>query len=722
MVSAADILNASILIVDDLEFNASVLDRMLRNAGYTSVASTKNPLEVCALHRENHYGLILLDIQMPGMDGFQVMEGLKGIELDDYIPVIVITAQPDYKLRALQLGAKDFISTPFDRAEVLARVHNMLEVRLLYRQLEHYNEVLKRSEATSRALINATTESAMLVDENGTVIAINEVGAHRLRCEQDEVIGRNFYELLPPDIAKSRELSVRQVFESGKAVHLQDVHDGIHFDINQYPVLDDSGKVVNLAVYAADVTEQLQLQGIDQLFHHIDQQVLRGQSIDETFEYICCAEVTRIFDYQYAWIGHKEEEGIVSICAGAGPAMKYRDELERIEVRWDGTPQDKDPAGVTIRTGKTQVFKLSDAGFQPWHEAAKRHKLNAILGLPLIIRGEIYGAFMLCSQNEHSFDPPNVLQRLSGIARRICVALETARDQQQLMLLSTALSTTANGVFITDKTGRIQWVNKAFSALTGYSEMEALGSTPHILNSGKQDSAFYEKLWQTILRGEVWRDEVEERRKDGSEFFVRQTVTPIRDANGELSHFIAILEDISAEKVAEARIEYMAHFDFLTNLPNRALFLDRLHQTLASARRENHPVALMFLDLDRFKSVNDTLGHHAGDLLLQQVAVRLRACVRESDTVARLAGDEFTVILPEIVVREDAVRVAKKIIAAFATPFDLEGHEVSSSTSIGIALFPKDANDEEGLLKQADAAMYAAKEDGRNKFAFHDQE
>ncbi|WP_173066196.1 PAS domain S-box protein [Sulfurimicrobium lacus] len=577
---------------------------------------------------------------------------------------------------------------------------------------------LQRSEGTSRALINATMETAILLDEEGTIIAINEVGAHRLLKEQHEIVGANFYALLPPDLAQSRKSFAAKVFQSGTAAHFQDIRDGIRFDINAYPVFDADGKVVNLAVYAADVTEQYQLQGVDQLQHGIDQQVLRGQSIQQIFEFIC-VEVARIFGYPYIWLGRKEPQGVVTIMADAGPACGYRGELESVGVRWDDTPQGKGPTGTTIRTGQAQVFNLSDAGFQPWRDSARRHNLKAILGLPLIIRGEIYGAFTVYSQHEHSFDDPDVLQHLSGIASRICVALETARDQQQVMLLSTALSATANGVFITDNSGRILWLNKAFTVLTGFGERDALGATPRILNSGKQDSTFVEKMWRDILRGDVWRNEMVDRRKDGSEFFVRQTITPMRDAHGAVSHFIAILEDISAEKEAEARIEHMAHYDSLTNLPNRALFLDRLRQTLASAKRASHPGALMFLDLDRFKSVNDTLGHHAGDVLLQQAATRIRACVRESDTVARLAGDEFTVILPEITVEEDAARVAEKILAVFAPPFDLDGHEVFISTSIGIALFPRDAADEDKMLKRADVAMYAAKAEGRNKFAFY---
>jgi diguanylate cyclase (GGDEF)-like protein/PAS domain S-box-containing protein len=576
---------------------------------------------------------------------------------------------------------------------------------------------LQHSEATSRALINATSETAILLDEIGTVVAINGVGAHRLGSEQAEMIGRNFYDFLPPDIAESRREFAKQAFLSGKAAQLHDIRNGTHFINNIYPVFDADGKVENIAVYAADVTERLQLQGIDQLFFAINQHVLHGQSIYELFQYIC-TEVTRIFDYQYAWIGRKEEDGSVSILAAAGLAEEYSSGLKQTGERWDDSPLGRGPAGTAIRTGLVQAIKVSDVDFEPWREAAQCDKLNVVLSIPLILRGEIYGAITLYSRHGHSFDSPDILQRLAGIASRICIAVETAQDQQQLTLLRSALSATANGVFITDKSGRILWVNKAFTLLTGYSETDAVGLTPRLLNSGKHDSAYYKNLWKTILRGDVWRKEMEELRKDGSVFFVRQTITPILDINREISHFIAILEDISTEREAEARIEFMAHYDSLTKLPNRALFLDRLHQALASAKRTKKAVALLFLDLDQFKSVNDTFGHHAGDLLLQQVAARLKGCVRESDTVARLAGDEFTVILGGISAKENASGTAQKIIDTFSTPFDLEGQEIYSSTSIGIALFPENATDDETLLKRADAAMYVAKQEGKNKFVF----
>lgn len=578
---------------------------------------------------------------------------------------------------------------------------------------------LQASEARSRALLDATAETAMLLDENGIVLAVNEIGAKRVNATPEQLVGRDFFEAIPPEVAKRRKPLIQQLFHTGQPFHLKDERNGIVFESASYPVFDVDGKVVAVAVYAADVTERAQLQALDELFKEIDQQVLRGLPLPGLLEFIC-GEVARLLGYQFVWIGHKETGGEVSIAAGMGPEQDYRLELEKVGVRWDDTPQGHGPAGLTIRLGQTQVFRLSELGFQPWREAAERFRLRSVIGIPLIIRGEVYGSFTLYSRHEHSFDDPATVQRLGMIAGRICIALEMAMDQQQLRLLGTALASAGNGVFITDRRGRIQWLNQSFTRLTGYSAQDALGETPRIIKSGKQGADYYHKLWQTITAGEVWSSETVEKRKDGSEFTVQQTITPIRDAGGEVSHFISILEDITAQKVTEARIQHLAHHDALTDLPNRALFYDRLQQVLVQAKRGMHPAALMFLDLDRFKTVNDTLGHHIGDQLLQEVANRIRTCVRESDTVARLGGDEFTVLLPQTADREGAAVVAHKIIGVFAEPFVLDGHELYASTSIGIALYPLDTDDCDKLVKLADNAMYEAKQRGRNNYCFLD--
>lgn len=579
-------------------------------------------------------------------------------------------------------------------------------------------EALRTSKETARTLLNATSESAILMDAAGIVHAINRVGASRLHKRPDEIVGRNIIEFLPPDVATNRKRIIAEALRSGQPAQFQDECNGIHLDQNVYPIKDEHGKAGHIAIYATDITERIKQQAEDTLLHRIDQQALRSSSLPNLLQFVC-DEIVQLFGYQFAWLGKKETNGEFCITAQSGEASTYLHELQSIGVRWDDTPQGRGPAGTSIRSGQMQIFKISDRSFQPWHDAAVRFGFKSIAGIPLFVRGQMYGALMLYSRQEHDFDDTTMLQRLAGIASRICVALEMAMDQEQLRLLSTALASAGNGVFITDAHGRILWINNAFTRLTGYNSAEAIGRALSLLKSGKQDESYYKTLWNTIQQGNTWSNETVERHKSGTLFTVQQTITPIKNDDGVISHFVSILDDITAQKETAARIQHMAHFDALTTLPNRALFHDRLSQVLAQAKREGHISALMFIDLDHFKTVNDTLGHHIGDLLLQAVAERLKACVRETDTVSRLAGDEFTVLLPRVHGLEDASLIATKITAALATPFMLEGHEVKIGSSTGIAFYPADAASDEALIKCADHAMYAAKEQGRGTFRFY---
>jgi len=226
-------------------------------------------------------------------------------------------------------------------------------------------------------------------------------------------------------------------------------------------------------------------------------------------------------------------------------------------------------------------------------------------------------------------------------------------------------------------------------------------------------------MWETILDGRVWSGEVVIRRKDGSLYDEALTISPVTDVNGRIQHFVAIKQDISERKATEERVQHLAHHDLLTDLPNRALLGDRLAQAVAQVRRERATLALMFLDLDQFKPVNDTLGHDVGDLLLKEVALRLKACVpRETDTVARLGGDEFVILLAQIERAMDAVLVAGKVLAALRRPFLIGPHTLDISASIGIAVCPLHGEDVGQLLKNADTAMYYAKKAGRNCYRF----
>jgi len=296
---------------------------------------------------------------------------------------------------------------------------------------------------------------------------------------------------------------------------------------------------------------------------------------------------------------------------------------------------------------------------------------------------------------------------------------EREQMQERLHQAATVFESTAEGVMITDLEQRITAVNRAFSDITGYSEAEALGQNPRLLASGRHDSAFYAAMWHQLAAEGHWQGEVWNKRKNGELYPEWLTISSVCDQSGQITHFVGVFADISSLKHAQDRLDYQAHHDPLTGLPNRMLFESRLEQALNDVRTDHQRGAVLFLDLDRFKHINDSLGHPVGDQLLKCIAQRLREQLRDIDTVARLGGDEFIVLLPGLHQPRDAERVATKLLACFSAPFQADGHEFFISASIGISLFPEDGNDVATLVKNADAAMYSSKAKGRNRVEFY---
>lgn len=577
---------------------------------------------------------------------------------------------------------------------------------------------LFESQESQLALLNATIESAMLVSTNGDILSLNQPAATHFKQTQEHLIGKNIFDLWPPEVSRNRREHVTQATHHNQVIHFQDRCFGRIMEMACYPVRSVSGAVDRIAIYSNDVTEQTRLRGVETLLREVDERTLAGAPLAELATYIC-ARVVELFGLALAWIGEKTPDGTVTHIAGAGPATGYQEELRQVGIRWDETATGRGTTGSAIRLGKIQVLNVTDAVFGPWHEAAQRHHLAAICAIPLIVRGNIYGAATMYSESPETFRDPALLQQLENIAARISVALEKQLDQNRLRLLSAALATASNAVFITDRHGRIEWVNEAFSLLSGYAASEVIGQTPRFLKSGVHDANYYQALWQAILAGKTWRSQTTEKRKDGSLYTVRQVITPIANDNNEITHFISMHEDITEQIAAQAHVEYMAHYDALTDLPNRNLFFDRLSQAIAMSKRSSEHIALLFLDLDTFKPVNDAFGHVVGDQLLKAVAERLQACVRESDTVARIAGDEFTVTLLQIADRVSVIHIAEKIVKSLSEPFLLGSHQIQIGVSIGIALYPENSQNEQELVKLADDAMYAAKKQGRNTYCFY---
>lgn len=308
-------------------------------------------------------------------------------------------------------------------------------------------------------------------------------------------------------------------------------------------------------------------------------------------------------------------------------------------------------------------------------------------------------------------------------------AIESIRDiterkeaEDFLRKLTHGIENSASAVLITDLHGAIEYVNKKFTQLTGYAPEEAIGQNPRILKSDVTPREVFDNLWKTILSGQEWRGELLNRRRNGEVYWSIASISPLHNEQGEITHFIANVEDINERKNAEATIERLAYYDPLTDLPNRRMLQDRLELALKRSRRQTTGAALLYIDLDSFKHVNDSLGHPAGDKLLREMARRFTDALRDDDLVCRLGGDEFAVILHDVRHDQDVIPVAQKLLDATAEPLQLDGREVVITASVGIALYPKDGSDAKSLGKHADIALYHAKGEGKNTFRFFSEE
>ncbi len=296
------------------------------------------------------------------------------------------------------------------------------------------------------------------------------------------------------------------------------------------------------------------------------------------------------------------------------------------------------------------------------------------------------------------------------------------RTEQNLSMAHALIDASMDGIMVTDEKGTIQSVNPAFSVLTGYSEREALGQNASLISSGKQGPQFYQQMWQQLRRYGNWQGEIWNRRKSGEIFPEWLTITAIKDQQHKRTLYAGIFSDITERKKSEQIIENLAYYDPLTRLPNRQLLFDRLEVALATAHRDKHGVAVIFIDLDHFKRINDTLGHTAGDQVLCEVARRLQACMREGDTVARIGGDEIILLLTELENTDIVYRIVQRIFEVLEQSVTLDDQELHITASMGCSIYPEDGDNRDALLKNADTAMYRAKQSGRNGFQLYSAE
>ncbi|MTJ84064.1 MAG: EAL domain-containing protein [Telmatospirillum sp.] len=587
----------------------------------------------------------------------------------------------------------------------------------------------------SRMLLRNASDGIHILDSRGDVIDVSDSFCRMLGYDRDDIIGRNVaeWDAGEPPGEQLRRGALEIASGSGATFETRIRHrDGtlIDVEVTSRPLILDGASVLHSA--ARDIRDRkaaeqqiLRLRDIYAALSQTNQCIVRCTGREDLFRTICDIAI-RFGRFRMAWIGLVDEsKRAVVPFEAAGQGIGY---LEGLHVSVDPrSPLSGGPIGQTVIQQHSHVINdfLGFSEGKLWYARVAAFGFCAAAAFPLYTRGHVIGTLALYSDAANFFTP-ELVALLDEMALDISYALdrleldaERRTLEFELAKLSMAVEQSPVTVVITDLDGIIQYVNPAFTETSGYSRDEALGRNPSIVSSGERPKTDYAEMWTQIKGGQPWTGRFRNRRKDGSLYWEEAVIAPVRNAEGEICQFIGIKQDITKRVEAEEGLAYLAHYDPLTNLPNRLLGRDRMERAMVAADREGSKAALMVVNIDHFKRVNDSLGHSTGDAFLKAVVERLRGGVRETDTFSRQAGDEFMIVLSSVDDSESINRVAAGLLERMVPPFSIDGIELSSSVSIGIAIFPDDGRSFDQLFRRADAAMYTAKEAGRNTYRFY---
>lgn len=777
----------SILVIDDVPANLAVVAEHLVRSGFQIkiAGSGETGLKIA---QRTLPDLILLDVMLPGMDGYEVCSLLKADIKTRDIPVIFMTAmtQTEHKVRGFKAGGVDYITKPLQQEEVLARVTTHLHLRELTLKLEEAkqdleqrvlertaelaaaNESLKKEiierEQTQEALVRSELEYRSLAenfpdnilryDRHCRVIYCNPAIKQNLNLDVERLLGKTpveFAKSTPADSGEDDLLELntefegylRQVIETGESSEMElqlenSTGELRHHHLRFYAERDTQGSIVGVLAIGRDITQSKRdeeaLQRLNRellAISNCNQILIRAVDEKDLLIDICriiCEEA----GYSLAWVGYPEHDTDKTIRPVAWAGTKDKSLLET-QISWADTEYGQGASGRAVRKG--EIFCIDDftkdPAALPWRDIALKHGFQSCIALPLADENKhVFGVLNIYSAETNAF-PVEERRLLSELADDLAFGIVTLRRRiehdraaEQIRIAATAFEA-QEGIIITDAQKRILRVNAAFTEITGYSSEEAVGATPSILKSDRHDDDFYQKMWDSISQNGVWQDEIWNRRKNGEIYPEWLNITAVMKDCGEVTHYVGTMTDITERKAAAAEIEHLAYHDSLTQLPNRRLLLNRLEQALLAAARSHNRGALLYIDLDNFKVLNDTRGHDAGDELLIEVAERLLTCVRKEDTLARFGGDEFMIMLKDLGQDPQEAagkirRVGEKVLMELGQPYKITGQIHHITPSIGITLFVGTQSSVQELLKQADIAMYQAKNDGRNTLRYFD--
>ena len=519
-------------------------------------------------------------------------------------------------------------------------------------------------------------------------LRINNAGEKLLGCTRDELVGKNDYDFFPREQANFFVAKDREVLETGaildvpeEAVDTRDLGTR-YLHTKKVPIKDSKGNSIFLLGISEDITDR----------RSAEIQLNNEKSRAEKYLQISRAMIVGL-----------DRKGEITLVNRRGCEILGYEEDELLGKNWFETviPEcDRDnltEVFLTIMAGDTELFAEYE---------------NEVLRKDGGIRCITWNNVLQCTETG----------KINGILSSGQDVTRRKRAEDQLRLAAAVFEFSDQGILVTDKDNRVVSVNPAFSVITGYSPGNICGKSPAFLQSGFHDEKFYEDLWKLIREQGHWKGEIWDRRKNGESYPSWQTISAIRNEAGEITHYVSIFSDITAIKQQQASLNYLAHHDPLTGLPNRMMLDDRLEHAVQRHLRKHSQIAVFFVDLDEFKEVNDTFGHATGDRVLKAIADRLVDMFRDEDTIARLGGDEFVILIESYESRTALELIAEKIIREISAPLLIDDKDITVATSIGIAVSPSGGTDPQSLLRSADKAMYQAKAIGRNQYHFHSRE
>jgi diguanylate cyclase (GGDEF)-like protein/PAS domain S-box-containing protein len=709
----------------DIDLTRRYLARYAPHIQLTMVADADEVLQHLSLHdaQPPAADVLLLDYRLPGLDALAVVKTLRAERGLD-IPIVIISGQGSEAIaaQALHLGANDYlVKHPgylYELPATLEKVQRQVELARERSNLQIASERLRHVLATSPVILyrlRLEPDGVRLLWVSGNIQRL-------LDCTEEQALQAGWWsDHLHPDDRESALARLAALCDGGQLTHQYRFFDGrgrmrwIQDEL-RLPRTGEGqpGEVTGIwrDISLAKLAEQLQEMRVA---------VLDGLVSDQPLPAMLKAIARRLEamhpDMRVSILVRDAHDGRLYTSAAPSLPDFYSAAVNGLEAAVG-----QGSCGTAAATGEAVI--VEDITTHPYWTAyvdvAQRADLRACWSVPFKSKtSQVLGTFGI-----YYAQPRAPLQEeldLIGEFARICgLAVERSQANAALRLAAAVFASTREGVVITDPQPRIISINPAYTAITGYSEADVLDRNPNLMQSGRHDKTFFQAMWGSVLKTGHWQGEIWNRRKNGELFPQLLTISSVYDNEGLTSNYVGVMTDISQLKDTQARIEQLVHHDPLTGLPNRLLLQSRLAHALRAAERQRRGVAVLYIDLDRFKTVNESLGHPVGDELLCALTQRLQPGLRDEDTLGRLGGDEFLLILEGQQRPERAAGIAKDMIQRLEQSFALpSGHEVYIGASIGISLFPQDGASAAELIQHADVAMYQAKQAGRNTYSFY---